>query len=140
MLKNWVTILTPLVLAPLGSLLTPVVAHADYSYWIPVQRCNFGGRDYTPWSAQIRVRSADKSARITRIQFGNGGNDEKIVQLQVREWKDQTIKRTRTYKFSPPIKQWDQTMSLPFVSPEGRYATLWLYNADTRSCQSRVNF
>jgi hypothetical protein len=134
-------LLVPFMLAPLGSLLTPGVARADYSYWIPVQKCDFKGGHWTPWSVEITVHSKDNSAKVTRLQIGNGGNDEKIRQLQLREYSYGDIKLERTYAFNPPITQWDKKIDSPWIKSGGdRSVTLWLYREDTRTCQDKVKF
>jgi hypothetical protein len=145
MFKKWATLLTPFVLAPLGSLLTPAIARADYSYWIPLQNCQFSARDYTRWSVQITVRSSDNAAHVTRIQFGNGGNDELIRRLTF--WESRRLNGVETryseqnYYFNPGITNWDKSLTTTWISTAGnRYVNLKLYNNDGRTCTDKVEF
>jgi hypothetical protein len=139
--KKLATLLIPFVLAPLASLLTPMVARADYSYWIPVKRCvfpSFRDRDYTPWSAKIVVRSRDRAAHVTQIQFGNGGNDERIIRLQY--WGT-NILRPGDYRFNPGILSWNQSINPPWVrAGVRREFVIRLFNADRRQCTSKTSF
>jgi hypothetical protein len=144
MFKKWVTLLAPLVLAPLCSLLTPAIARADYSYWTNWRSCEFSWHDNTPWRVLIAVRTSDNAAHITRIQFGNG-NSENIRQLQFWETKivnGQSATYSRqTYAFSPAITSWDHSITTTLISTQGnRYANIWFYNNDTRTCQDRIEF
>ena len=151
MFKKFAMLLTPFMLTPLGSLLTPSAANAQtttpYLYWTKWDNCRFNLRDYTPVSVRISVRS-DFAARATRFQYGNG-NSERISRVQVWEGREIDGKPPQSFPSitidtgnqSTFIYSQDFNPGQTWVSNLGsRYVYVKLYNADGRTCISKIPF
>jgi hypothetical protein len=107
----------------------------------------FNLRDYTPVSVRISVRS-DFAARATRFQYGNG-NSERISRVQVWEGREIDGKPPQSFPSitidtgnqSTFIYSQDFNPGQTWVSNLGsRYVYVKLYNADGRTCISKIPF
>jgi hypothetical protein len=158
MFKKLTAILMPLVLAPLGLLLTPAIARADYTYRTRRQICSFssGGADKVAWTAEVSVRSRDNAARITRIMFGSDDQDPRIRIFIFWEsrvvWYRRMAERVetrysqQTYNFIPTVYTWDsllryEVLPTTWISTLGnRYINVWFYDSSGRICKDRIEF
>ncbi len=147
--KKFAIFLVPFLLTPFSSLLTPSVAHAQtvspYLYWTKWDNCHFNLRDYTPVSVRIYVRS-DFAARATRFQYGNNSELIRFVEVwegrevngQTQSFPSITINTGNQRTF---ILSQDFNPSQTWISNLGsRYVYVKLYNADGRTCISKIPF
>jgi hypothetical protein len=149
MVKKFVMLLTPFLLAPFGTLMTSSPVHA--AYWTDWEKCVFSyapSYDYTWWSARIQTRS-DGAARPDRIMIGNG-NSEEIITIQVWDSWDvasgRRRSRTHTESFWPTVREEEtSTFALTWIAQRlPRYVNVQLFNfdgsRDGRTCKSEIKF
>ena len=144
MIKKFVMLLTPFLLAPFGTLMTSSPAHADY--WTDWQKCVFRNfpQDYTWWSARIETRS-DGAARPKQIMIGNGNTEGILV---INAWDSWDVasgrRRSNTYEQSywPPVYQEKTgTFAVTWIAQRlPRYVNVGLYDNQGRACQSEIRF
>lgn len=147
MFKKFTMLLAPLVLVPLGSVLTPLAAHAQssYNYWTSWRNCSFNFRDYTPVSVKIQVRYSDYAAHAIEVQYG-ADNSERISKVQIWESRKLDGQPEQPWPYislnSGNQTTWrSQPFNLTWISTLGtRYVNVKLYNADGRTCTSKRPF
>ena len=137
--------LTPFVLVPLGTLITPAAAESDFTYFYD-GNCIYpggfpAGHDYTPWRAIVAQRTSDKATRVTSLSFTG---DEYITGLYLTEYRvlngSKTYFSSRRYGFNPALQRWQSpNLNLDWMPKAGkRYTDLTFSNKDGRSCKSTL--
>ncbi|MBD0388653.1 MAG: hypothetical protein ICV54_19650 [Nostoc sp. C3-bin3] len=143
MFKKFAVLLTPFVLAPLTSLLTPTAAHA-FTRVTDFRDCDFTTfprHNFTPVRLTLEYNRTNQ-VRVLKVETDNN-QTERIRKLQV--WENQNgrrVSQSRAYDYVPPktyvnqsVTQLERPVPLAWVSPGGnRSATVWLYNANNSVC------
>jgi hypothetical protein len=150
MLRKLRKLLVPFVLVSVSPLLVNSPAYADTYYWTDWQKCNFSviKRQYTPWRAQIQVRSSDGAARPIQVEFGPYyQNDELIRTVDVSDsWitdgRRLFSKNTYSQTFYPSVVGGtsERFYNLTWISKKlPRYARIVLYHGRTLDvCTSEI--
>ena len=145
MFKKLAILLTPFVLAPLGSLLTPTVAQADSVHQTAEQICTDSTKSYVAYvKIQYKIRDSDGARLFTAYQFRDI-NFGAVRQSQ--GWERRVINEVSTiYKptsttNNPIANTWIPTYLSKWIAVKAgvtRYGHVWLYS-DKRSTGNTCN-
>jgi hypothetical protein len=130
------------MLAPLGSLFTPLVAHADSVLWTTEKKCTDKTNHTALVKIEITVRTSDNAARITAYQFRDDKDSRFGPVRQSQVWEKRVLNEKPTYYYpdpktneKPPANKRLPLIFKDWISAKAgvkRYGHVWLYS-DQRS-------